>query len=105
MIDGKETSNAEISKIMQNEKNIELRKKAYEAKLKGGDLIAEDLIEFAKIRNEFAITKGYKNFFEYLLKFEKKQKYYLLAELYYILILKKLCMKIQTKIFNNYGII
>ncbi len=68
MIDGKETTHAEISKIILNDKNIDLRKKAYNAVVKGGDLIAEDLVKFVKMRNEFAKTKGYNNFFEYQLK-------------------------------------
>ena len=68
MIDGRETSKTEINKILQTEKDPELRKKAYDAKIKGGDTIANDMIEFVKMRNEFAKTKGYKNFFEYELK-------------------------------------
>lgn len=68
MIDGKETSKAEINKILQNEPDVDLRKKAYDAKVKGGDIIANDLIDFVKMRNEFAKTKGYNNFFEYQLK-------------------------------------
>jgi len=70
MIDGKETSKAELNKLLQTEKNVELRKKAYDAKVNGGDVIADDLIELVKMRNEFAKTKGYKNFFEYNLKEE-----------------------------------
>ena len=67
-IDGKEVSKAEILKILETETNIELREKAYNAKVLGGDLIAEDLKAFAKIRNDFAKKKGYSNFFEYKLK-------------------------------------
>lgn len=67
-IDEKETSLAEISQILLNEKNADLRKKAYEATIKGGDVLADDLIELTKMRNEFAKTKGYNNFFEYVLK-------------------------------------
>lgn len=67
-IDGKETTKTEISKILQSENNPQLRQKAYEAIIKGGDLIAEDMVEFVKLRNEFAKTKGYDNFFEYKLK-------------------------------------
>jgi len=67
-IDGKEVSKAEITKLLQTEKDPILRKKAYDAKIKGGDLIADDMVEFVKMRNEFAKTKGYKNFFEYSLK-------------------------------------
>ena len=67
-IDGKETTKTEISKILQTEPDEELRKKAYLAKLEGGDLIAEDIREFVKLRNIFARKKGYSNFFEYKLK-------------------------------------
>ena len=69
-IDGKEVSKPEISKIIQTESNQKLRQKAYDALIKGGDLIAEDMIEFIKMRNEFAKTKGYDNFFDYQLKEE-----------------------------------
>ncbi len=67
-IDGKEVSKAEIASILQKETNPQIRKKAYEAKIKGGDLIADDLIAFVKMRNEYAKTKGYDNFFDYTLK-------------------------------------
>lgn len=68
MIDGKEVTKAEIVKILQTENNPEIRKKAYEAKVKGGDLIAEDLVEFVKLRNDYARKKGYDNYFDYKLK-------------------------------------
>lgn len=68
MLDEKETNYAEISKILQNEKNIDIRKKAYKAIVKRGDIIAEDLVDLVKKRNEFAKTKGYNNFFEFVLK-------------------------------------
>ena len=68
MIDGKEVSKAEIVKILQTETNPEIRKKAYEAKVKCGDLIAEDLVEFVRLRNDYARKKGYDNYFDYKLK-------------------------------------
>ncbi len=68
LIDGKEVTNVDIMKIFQTETNPELRKKAYEAKVKGGDLIAGDLIELVKMRNEYAKTKGYDNYFDYMVK-------------------------------------
>jgi peptidyl-dipeptidase A len=67
-IDGREVSKAEISKILEKEKDPEIRKKAYEANIIGGDLIAEDLKEFAILRNNYAVKKGYPNYFEYKLK-------------------------------------
>lgn len=67
-IDGKETTKAEITKIMQTEQDEAIRQKAYDAKIKGGDLIADDLVEFVKMRNDYAKTKGFDNYFEYMLK-------------------------------------
>lgn len=67
-IDDREVTKTEIFKILQTETNPDIRKKAYEAKIKGGDLISNDLIEFVKMRNNFAKNKGYKNYFEYKLK-------------------------------------
>jgi len=67
-IDGKEVSKSEISRILQMESDQNLRRKAYEAIIKGGDLIADDMIEFFKMRNDFAKSKGFDNFFEYKLK-------------------------------------
>lgn len=67
-IDDREVTKTEIFKILQTETDPDIRKKAYEAKIKGGDLISEDLVEFVKMRNNFAQNKGYKNYFEYKLK-------------------------------------
>lgn len=67
-IDNKEISKTEITKILQTEENPQIREKAYLARIKGGDLIANDLIEFVKMRNLYAKTKGYENYFEYKLK-------------------------------------
>lgn len=66
-INCKEVTKTEIFKIIQTEINPEIREKAYEAKIKGGDLIASDLIEFIKMRNSYAKKKGFKNYFEYKL--------------------------------------
>ena len=49
----KEVTKTEITRILQNEENPQIREKAYLAKIKGGDLIAEDLIEFVKMRNDY----------------------------------------------------
>lgn len=68
VVDGKEVSKADIAKVLETEKDVEIRKKNYEANIKSGDVIADDLVDLVKMRNEFAKTKGYKNFFEYNLK-------------------------------------
>jgi len=70
MLDGKEITKVDITKVLQTETNPEVRKKAYEAKINGGDLIAQDLIELVKMRNEYAKTKGFDNYFEYMVKEE-----------------------------------
>ena len=67
-LDGKEVTRLELSRITEQEADPEIRKKAYEAKIKGGDLIAEDLKEFAKMRNEYAKTKGFETYFDYMIK-------------------------------------
>ena len=67
-INGKETSKTEINKILEIEENPEIRKKAYEANIQGGDLIAEDLKNFVIKRNEYAKKRGFSNYFEYKLK-------------------------------------
>ena len=64
-IDGKPVSKAELSRIMESEKDPVLRKKAADAKIKSGDLIADDLVELVKMRNDFAKKKGYDNYFDY----------------------------------------
>ena len=69
-IDGKEVTRLELSRISDEEKDPVIRKKAYEAEIKGGDLIAEELRELVKMRNEYAKTKGYETYFDYMLKEE-----------------------------------
>ena len=64
-IDGENVSKAQIQKIMETETNPEMRKKAADAKIASGDLIADDLVELVKMRNEFAQKKGYDNYFDY----------------------------------------
>ena len=63
-IDGENVSKAQIQKIMETETNPEVRKKAAYAKIASGDLIADDLVELVKLRNDLAQKKGYNNYFE-----------------------------------------
>ena len=69
-IDGKPVSKAEISKILETETDPKIRKKAYEANIKAGDVIADDLVELVKMRNEYAKSKGYDNYFDYIIEEE-----------------------------------
>ena len=67
-IDGKAISKAEIMVILEKEHNPEIRKKAYDANIKSGDEIADDLVEFVKMRNAYAKTKGYDTYFDYMIE-------------------------------------
>lgn len=67
-IDNKEVTNTEIEEILQNETNPKIRKKAYNAKIERGNLIAKDLRKLIKMRNNYAKKQGYENFFDYRLK-------------------------------------
>ena len=69
-IDHQATSLSSINYIIQNEEKPEIRKKAYAAKIKGGNLIANDLKMLVLKRNEYAQKLGYDNFFKYKLKKE-----------------------------------
>ena len=68
VIDNKQYTQIELYNLFQMEKNPELRKKAYEALLKRGEFIAEDLIEIIKIRNDYAKAKGYNNYYDFVLR-------------------------------------
>ena len=109
-VDGKEISKAEINKLLQTEKDEDLREKAYEAKVHNGDLIADDMVEFVKMRNKFAQSKGYKNYFEYTLKemydVEPEQLQDLLDEVYTNAkdINKKLQTESKKELAEEFGI-
>ena len=109
-VDGKEISKAEINKLLQTEKDEALREKAYEAKVHNGDLIADDMVEFVKMRNKFAQSKGYKNYFEYTLKemydVEPEQLQDLLDEVYTNAkdINKKLQTESKKELAEEFGI-
>lgn len=64
-LNSKPISKAEISKILETETNSTIRKLAYETNIKAGDIIADDLVELVKMRNDYAKQKGYDNYFKY----------------------------------------
>ena len=68
-VEGKVYSNSQLNKMLETEKNVELRKEIYSArKVKAPDLIADDLVNLVKTRNEYAKKNGYDNYFSYMLK-------------------------------------
>lgn len=68
IIDGKEYSNISLKKMLQEEKDVDKRKQVWLALKGGGDVIAKDLVELVKMRNEFAQKRGYPDFFNMTLK-------------------------------------
>ena len=67
-VGGKVYSNGELRKMLEDEKNVDKRKEIYEALNGGGELIAKDLVKLVKIRNKFAVKKGYPDYFTMVLK-------------------------------------
>ena len=64
-MNGEKVTKAQIQKIMETETDPNVRKKAADAKIASGDLIADDLVELVKMRNDFAKKKGFDNYFDY----------------------------------------
>lgn len=69
-IDGKPTSLAEILRILETEKDSVLREKAYDAMIKRGDFLAEDIRKLVIERNDYAKNRGYSNYYDYILQYE-----------------------------------
>jgi len=63
-IDGIEKTDNQILDILKEEKDSNLRKKAWEASKQVGKVIEKDLLTLVKLRNEAARNLGYKNFYE-----------------------------------------
>ncbi len=64
-LDGKKVTDNQLKEILKSEKkNMELRKKAWLASKQIGKVIAEDVLELAKLRNKLARSLGYKDYFE-----------------------------------------
>ena len=64
-INGRNVTEADINLILDTSTDESLREKAYYEKTGAGDVIAQDLIELIKLRNEFAKKQGYENFYDY----------------------------------------
>ena len=61
-VDGKELSTNDINKILVESKDLDLRKKAWEASKAIGEIVYPDLIKLVKIRNKIAKSLGFKNY-------------------------------------------
>ena len=68
IIDGKKISQRDISKIIAEETNPEIRKKAYDSKYKLCDNLKDDIIDIVKKRNAYAQAFNYSSYFDLILK-------------------------------------
>lgn len=62
--EGQNVPDNTLSEILKEEKNLERRKKAWEASKQVGEMISKDLIELVKLRNQAARSLGFKNYYE-----------------------------------------
>jgi len=62
-IKGKEYTDNEIKKILEEEKSNEKLKEAWEASKKQGEIVEKDLIDLIKLRNKLAQDYGFKNYY------------------------------------------
>lgn len=70
-IDGKKVTNNEIEEILRNEKDLSLRKKAWEASKEIGEVVGPKILELVKLRNEIARKFGYKNYYEMMFSLQE----------------------------------
>ncbi len=68
ILNGQPVTPANILLILESDMDVEFRKKAYTTLVSRGDVIADELVELVKMRNAFAKTKGYDNFFNYMIE-------------------------------------
>jgi peptidyl-dipeptidase A len=61
-VDGKDTTDAEVRKILKTSKLSERRREVYEASKEVGKVIEADLLNLVKLRNQAARKLGFKNY-------------------------------------------
>lgn len=70
-VDGKSLTENEIREILSKENNPDLRKKVWEASKEIGGVLAPNIIELVKLRNEGAQALGFKNYFQMQLELQE----------------------------------
>lgn len=73
-VNGKEVTMGDIREILEKEKDSSIRKKAWEAQKQVGEIVAEDLIELVKLRNEAAKEIGFKNYYQMALALQEQNE-------------------------------
>jgi peptidyl-dipeptidase A len=61
-VDGKQMTDSEVRKVLKTSKDSQRRREVWEASKGVGPLVAKDLIELVKVRNEAAVKLGFKNY-------------------------------------------
>jgi peptidyl-dipeptidase A len=61
-MNGKKLSNNDIDNVLKNETNSRIRKETWEASKQVGAVVATDVIELARLRNESAYKLGFSNY-------------------------------------------
>lgn len=80
-LNGKKISENEIRDILKKEKNVEARKKGWEASKQIGIFLAPQILELVKLRNTMAKSLGYPDFFQMQLSLQEVDKDWLLQTL------------------------
>ena len=69
-LDGKEYTNNELLEMLEKETDSARRQEIWEALKQVGELVADKIVELAKIRNEAARALGYNNYWEMTVSFQ-----------------------------------
>lgn len=70
VLDGKEYTNNELLEMLEKETDSARRQEIWEALKQVGELVADKIVELAKIRNEAARALGYNNYWEMTVSFQ-----------------------------------
>ena len=62
-IDGKKVSMNEVKRILRTSNDTELRRKAWVASKEVGEVVADDLLELVRLRNELACSLGFPDYY------------------------------------------
>ncbi|PIS02013.1 MAG: hypothetical protein COT85_07690 [Chlamydiae bacterium CG10_big_fil_rev_8_21_14_0_10_42_34] len=80
-LDGKKLSENEIRDILKNETDPEKRKKAWEASKQIGPILAPQILELVRLRNQSAKALGYSDYFQMQLDLQEVDSKWLLKTL------------------------
>ena len=73
-IDGKPYSENQLREVLKKENNVSLRKAAWEASKKIGEVVAPQILSLVRLRNQAAHHLGYSDYFEMQLDLQEVKK-------------------------------